>query len=127
MCNECNYNYRERSVRLSAHMAHLKNKHQRFIPKNVNRQNSYMTYIPRLIEESRRKRESKRRRPQGTDKRRNNRPDMQECVGLEVKIPANLLNFVGFFFIICVFKVELFFFSRRECGLLNGFIFFFTI
>ena len=68
VCNECDYNYRGRSVRLSAHMAHLKNKHQGFTPNNVNRQNSYMTYIPKLIEEGEEEKERQRKQKEKTSR-----------------------------------------------------------
>ena len=68
ICNECNYNYRERSVGLSAHMAHLKNKHQGFTPYDVNRQNTYTTYIPRLIEEGEEEKERQRKQKEKTSR-----------------------------------------------------------
>ena len=66
VCNECDYNYRGRAVRLSAHMAHLKNKHQGFTPNDVDSQNAYMTYIPRLIEEGEEEKERKRKQDEKT-------------------------------------------------------------
>ena len=68
ICNECDYNYRGRAVRLSAHMAHLRNKHQGFTPSDVNRQNSYMTYIPRLIEEGEEEKERQRKQKEKTSR-----------------------------------------------------------
>ena len=88
-------------------MAHLKNKHQGFTPNDVNRQNNYTTCIPKLIEEGEEEKERQRKQKEKTsrdNKRRNDGPDMQECVGLEVEIPADLLNFcLIFLIIICVF------------------------
>ena len=60
MCDKCDDNYRGRVVRLSAHMAHLKNKHQGFTPADVNPQNNYLKYIPRLIEKGEEEKEKER-------------------------------------------------------------------
>ena len=60
VCDTCNYNYRGRAVRLSAHMAHLKNKHQGFTPADVSPQNEYLKYIPRLIEKGEEEKERER-------------------------------------------------------------------
>ena len=68
VCNECNYNYRGRAVRLSAHMAHLKNKHQGFTPNDVDSQNNYSTYIPRLIEEGEEEKERQRKQKEKTSR-----------------------------------------------------------
>ena len=60
ICDTCDYNHRGRAVRLSVHMAHLKNKHQGFTPVDVTPQNEYLKYIPRLIENGEEEKERER-------------------------------------------------------------------
>ena len=49
-------------------MAHLKNKHQGFTPNDVDSQNNYSTYIPRLIEEGEEEKERQRKQKEKTSR-----------------------------------------------------------
>ena len=99
-------------------MAHLRNKHQGFIPNDVTRQNDYMTYIPRLIEEREEKKERQRKQKEKTsrdEQKQKRQARYARMCWSEVEIPANLLKFCWIlFFIICVFTVEFFYFFLIE-------------
>ena len=51
MCQDCQWDYRGRSIKLKSYLSHLYTKHGGFTPSKVSSQNRYLDFIPFKIED----------------------------------------------------------------------------